>query len=659
MASGFTPQLEYDTNGVVGFIAADAGGAFFALGYVHGKHRPLQTLIVHTAARGELAQRLAPRAQLAGIDMLVHRLDLVRIGEREAQRLDPETAARLDRYCAGVAQGLADHGQPFELRALHARLALPTRASMCSALGLSAYLGLAQGQERMERAIVEALAEGASAALLEEMFAPHLQGWSPDLLRALPRTARPGFASAGMVGGGSNAWAVTGARSASGHALLCGDPHLQIDVLPALFLEVRARVGDNYWLGASIPGLPGLALGRTRHVAWAGTFAVADNSDFSIESEQGTLREVTMRRRFRSPLHLRFTDGPRGTFENEQLAVRWAGKENIAECLAAYVRLPFASSAAEADTLLQQAHTLSLHYVVSDRGGDVRYRQVGRIPQREGSGLYPREKAEWGPMCTMPAEGAVDGIVVSANEARRSPDGRVLATLAQPEYRLQRIRDQLLARHDHTVQSMQALQCDLHSLQQATLLPFLTPHLPEPWRERLHGWRGGYDEPQAHTFEHIYAAARRALAHELGGAWFERMLTHSELPIWWCAAIDRVLAQPMSAARASRFVKALAAPLEPAAVLHFKHLVLGGLPGVGRGPFQLRGCRATVWQGYRVEVDGNAAVIAPAYRFVTDMGDDAAYTALPGGREGSVFSRDYASGIGDYLAGRYKRITPP
>ena len=652
-------KLDYDEAGVVGFFATDPGEAFFALGYVHALHRPLQTLIVHTAARGQLAAKLAPKQQLVDIDALVHRLDLVRLGEREALRLDAETAARLDGYCAGVAQGLADHGQPFELRALHARLAPPTRASLCGALGLSAYLGLAQGQERMERAIVEALAEGANEALLEDMFAPHLQGWSPELLRAIPRGSRPGFASAGMIGGGSNAWAITGARSASGNAILCGDPHLQIDALPSLFLEIRARVGDGYWLGASIPGLPGLALGRTREVAWAGTFAVADNVDFSIEPEAGDTREVTLARRFRSPLKMRFTDGPRGTFENERLCVRWAGRDKLAECLAAYVRLPFAKSAAEADALLQQAHTLSLHYVVSDRSGEVRYRQVGRIPEREVSGLYPRANAEWGAMCTMPAQLAQDGIVASANEARLSPDGRVLATLAQPEYRLQRIRDRLLARNDHDIASMQALQCDLYSLQQARLLPLFTPHLPSEWRERLQGWRGGYDEPQAMAFEHVYAAARRALAPELGGAWFERALTQSELPIWWCAAIDRVLARAMPAKRAARFVAALARAPEPAPNVHFKHMLLGAIPGAARGPFPQPGCRATVWQGYRVVVDGNAATIGPAYRFVTDMGEDAAYTALPGGREGSVFSPDYASGIADYLAGRYKRITPP
>jgi len=127
--------------------------------------------------------------------------------------------------------------------------------------------------------------------------------------------------------------------------------------------------------------------------------------------------------------------------------------------------------------------------------------------------------------------------------------------------------------------------------------------------------------------------------------------------VWWCAAIDRTLAQPMSAPRVARFVAALAHAETAAPELKFQHMLLGGL--VTRGPFPLRGCRATVWQGYRVQVAGQAAVIAPAYRFVTDMGDDAAFTALPGGRDGSVFGADFSGGIEDYLAGRYKRIVPP
>ena len=42
--------------------------------------------------------------------------------------------------------------------------------------------------------------------------------------------------------------------------MLAGDPHLQISQTPGLFLETRALVGTDYWLGATIPDFPGSRL---------------------------------------------------------------------------------------------------------------------------------------------------------------------------------------------------------------------------------------------------------------------------------------------------------------------------------------------------------------------------------------------------------------
>ncbi len=635
-------RIDFDANGVPGFLADNPAEAFYALGVVHARLRPLQTLLLHTAARGELAQRILPVPALVGLDALVRRLDLPRIGVREAEKLDAETALRIDRYLAGIAGA-----RSWALTALGVSVPPTTRATVCSALAVSAYLGLAQGQERMERAIVEALAEGASHALLERMFAPNLAGWSPEQLRALPRTSRPGFADAAMMhSGGSNAWAVAGTRTASGHAMLCGDPHLQINQHPGILCEIRARIADDYWLGATIPGLPGLALGRNRNVAWSGTFACADNVDFSIEDEAGERREEILQRRFTAPQKLNFTDGPRGSFVNERLAVRWAGREGIAECLAAYVRLPFAKSSEEADAILQRANTLSLHFVIADRSGDVRYRQVGRIPKRDYSGLYPREKNEWTGLATLPAHHAEDGIIASANEARLSPGGHNLATMPQPPYRLRRITELLAQRRDHDAQSMRAIQCDLLSLQHARLTPYFLKALPESaFRQTLEKWNGDYrDEHAAACFEQAYLAARLALAPELGGAWWEHMLEQSELPVWWCKAIDSELASEMTAKRADRFRLKLGQCERPSPQWRQPHLIFGNLNG--RGPFPLRGSRATIWQGYNINVDGTGITVGPAYRFITDLGEDSAYTMTPDDIDG-------------YLASRYKRITPP
>jgi penicillin amidase len=93
-----------------------------------------------------------------------------------------------------------------------------------------------------------------------------------------------------------------------------------------------------------------------------------------------------------------------------------------------------------------------------------------------------------------------------------------------------------------------------------------------------------------------------------------------------------------------------------------KHVLLGGrLPrlfGFDRGPIELIGGRATIHQGQIYRSGARETSFAPSYRLVTDLGEPAAYTALAGGPSDRRFSRWYASGIADWLAGRLKRLRP-
>ncbi|MEZ4270007.1 MAG: penicillin acylase family protein [Myxococcota bacterium] len=144
----------------------------------------------------------------------------------------------------------------------------------------------------MERILLEGLLAGVEPSFFEGLFGERLRGWDPQVIQGLAIEQVRGFSSSSTGMGGSNAWAVTGERSLSGKPILCGDPHLQVDQLPALLFELRVRLGQEYWLGATIPGLPGIAVGRNRHVVWTGTFAVADNVDSVIERYRAVLWNV-------------------------------------------------------------------------------------------------------------------------------------------------------------------------------------------------------------------------------------------------------------------------------------------------------------------------------------------------------------------------------
>lgn len=694
-------SISHDAQGRPGIWAEHAGDAFFGLGYLHGRYRPFQTLLLAAAGRGQLAKTLLPRRDLIELDALIARLGVVERAAGEATRLSERARTGLDAYCEGVILALERHGRPFELALIGARLPPPDRQSLLGTLAVSAFLGLAQCQERMERLLVDLVRDGADPALLEQLHAPHLAGWAPEkLARVRPGTGL-GHAAHGLVPvvGGSNAWTVDATRSSSGAPLLAGDPHLQVNQLPSLFFEVRARVGSSYWLGASIPGLPGVAVGRNRHVAWSGTFAVADNVDFALETLQGgrlvrghdlrapVEREVEIGRRFLPPVRLRFFASERGTLDTQHssdgcvLASRWAGSERWADCMDAYLGLPMAASVSEAVALLDHAPTLSLHFVLADRSGAIRYAQVGRIPRRRPgyAGLAPWTDAQdpWLGVLEpgeLPRAAPTDGVLVTANEARPGVNGEVLSTLAQPEYRRARIEALLAARRTHDLASMRAIQLDLVSGQAERLVPrFLAALERGPLHEVLAGWDHSYDAGSlgAHAFERVHRAALAALAPRLGrGAW-THALGHSEVGLWWLRGLDAFLSRGESwtgelgtmlraAVRAEGHAELV--PWGEARTWKLPHLVLGGLPrqlGFDRGPLPLVGSPATVCQGTVVQMGDAEVVVAPAYRFVTDLSDDAAWTSLPGGIDGSPRATTYDQGLVAHQRGEHTRLAPP
>ena len=92
------------------------------------------------------------------------------------------------------------------------------------------------------------------------------------------------------VGWGSNSWAVTGAASSTGQALLAGDGHLPLSV-PSLFYQVGLDTsvlggGDTHQLGLTIPGMPYLAVGTNGDVAWSQTQLSGDITDWYAEELQ-------------------------------------------------------------------------------------------------------------------------------------------------------------------------------------------------------------------------------------------------------------------------------------------------------------------------------------------------------------------------------------
>ncbi|MBY0370265.1 penicillin acylase family protein [bacterium] len=84
---------------------------------------------------------------------------------------------------------------------------------------------------------------------------------------------------------GSNAWVYRGKQG----TFVANDPHLGYSV-PQLWYAVRFKQGPGSWaVGASIPGVPGIVLGRNAEIGWGFTNAKEDIDDLLEEriSEDG------------------------------------------------------------------------------------------------------------------------------------------------------------------------------------------------------------------------------------------------------------------------------------------------------------------------------------------------------------------------------------
>jgi len=78
---------------------------------------------------------------------------------------------------------------------------------------------------------------------------------------------------------GSNNWAVSAERSATGNPILAGDPHLQL-TYPSVWLEMHLNSPSHNVYGVCLPGAPGVIIGFNDHIAWSLTNGERDVRDW-------------------------------------------------------------------------------------------------------------------------------------------------------------------------------------------------------------------------------------------------------------------------------------------------------------------------------------------------------------------------------------------
>ena len=296
-----------DALGTLAVEAANRNDLARALGYVHAQERFFEMDLMRRNAAGELAELVGtPALQLDRR----HRLHRFRpLAAAALAAISPAEREVIDAYTGGVNAGLADlSSRPWEYWLLRVKPE-PWRREDCALVIYTMFLDLNDGENRRELDLSR-----WRAALPEELInflvAPGSNWDAPlrgdaypplavpgeavfDLRKQPPPSARHAAKDMAAVADrafellpGSNNFAVGGALTAGGTAIVADDMHLTLRA-PNIWFRARLRYPDPAHPGTTIdlngvtlPGTPALVAGSNGHVAWGFTNSYGDWADW-------------------------------------------------------------------------------------------------------------------------------------------------------------------------------------------------------------------------------------------------------------------------------------------------------------------------------------------------------------------------------------------
>ncbi len=534
-------EVFQDRWGIPHIFARSDRDLVAAQGFLHARDRLWQMESVRRMASGTLAEIAGER--LIGSDCFCRLVGLDLLRRRAVEAATEQARDWLEAYVSGVNAYIEAAGRslPLEFRTLGVTPAPWRVEDLAGSLAINAWFLQTNYQEEV---LALSMRDRLTLGQWDELFPgwpgsrlpdddffrrsrglrigaviPEALAWYPSLAPvAAPApgapSPAPGPAEAVAVQpppgetlpGSSNNWAV--ARGEGGAPLLANDPHLGVTV-PQVWYLCHLHSPQLNVCGASLPGNPGIVLGRNEHLAWGVTNLMTDCVDLfvlkidpdrptrylyrgeyremEVESVRlavagGNGRTLTIRRTLHGPV---ITEVERGL--DAVVSLKWYGTcsdpGDRDTTIPGFFALNRARNLDEGQAAVDLIATVGQNFLLADTRGHIAWRPSGRIPVRTGySGRLPAEGSSGACDWTgfLPPERVprradpLEGFLATANH-RMAPEGwpQPLSHTFCAPYRCRRI-EQLLRLHPApTADDFQAMQMDVRSLRAEHMLPVI------------------------------------------------------------------------------------------------------------------------------------------------------------------------------------------
>jgi penicillin amidase len=730
-----TAKVYIDERLVPHVFAENEEDAYFIQGYLHAKFRLWQMEFQTFAAAGRISEKMGNDPRFLRFDREQRRLGMVYAAENALKEMekDPLTKTYTSAYTAGVNAyigSLTEAQLPIEYKLLdykpepwsNMKVALFLKQMSKSLAGSDKDLEFTNAKSVFNTEEIKVLFPQVPDSLLPIVpkgtvfAAPGITPVKPASADSLyfnnDTTVKAIEVNKPNPNNGSNNWAVSGTKTASGAAILANDPHLELS-LPSIWYEMQIHTPTMNAYGATFPGTPSVIIGFNENISFGFTNAQRDVKDYyTIRFKDASKKEywyngawkpTTLRiETFKIKGSTDFIDtiamthfGPvmyddsftNDVTGNKAIALRWTAHAPSNEGLM-WFKLNRAKNYTDYEEAIKVYSTPAQNMLFASKTGDIALWQQGKFPARwEGQGVYvmPGDDSsyEWqgfipqaeNPHVINPASGYIQ----SANQR---PVDATYPYFIPGNYITARgvaLVNKLDTMQGITPQHMMALHNDTYSTTAAAIVPLLLRYTDEnnlnakerSYLQELKGWNYyATAESKATT---IYQAWLDSLESLVWKDEFSRIPAPRHLPD------EQTLVEALLKDSAFRFIDDIntsdTETINQQVIKAFRLATVGlqkeevenGLvwwkhknPTVyhllkdALMPFARPGLKVGGWSN---TINAITHSHGPSWRMIVHMTPEIeAYGIYPGGQSGNPGSKYYDNFIDKWVVGEYYRL---
>ena len=551
-----------DEKGMAYIYASNMNDLIRAQGYVTAQDRIFQMELTRLFASGRISELVGPKGKQS--DMFMRTMGFSRQAKRHEKLLDKKTRLFFQNYVDGINSWIAaGRSMPIEFAVAGIK---PSPWTIAESMAILYFMGWSSAANIETEIIAQMLVEKLGEKKAREIFPINVNpddpfaGVRPDSTKTSRDSSPERVVDQALLSFlrgiekplriGSNNWTTSGALSKSGKPIVANDPHLDARILPGPWYPCGLILPQGRAIGVTLPGFPGMVVGRTDHVAVGVTNAYGDTQDLYIETEdpasqgrylegsqsipfkvikeklkikdgkaQGGFRDETFTIRLtrRGPV---ITDIFPGLKSKKVITSRWAPFETMYPFLG-MDDLMKARSVEEVRAVVQKVTPVMLNFVFADKEGHIGWQVSGRLPVRvRGDGTVPLtvtddedDWAGWVPLEMMP--GDIDpqkGWLGSCNHMTVSSSYPYYYTsYISPSWRYRRLKEMLDKPAKKTLDDHWKLQRDTTNVMARQIAPVIANALileaeTKELGEILRKWdfRDTMDHPAPLVFHRVY-----------------------------------------------------------------------------------------------------------------------------------------------------------